>query len=157
MNGRCSPKVPQDATEEEKEGWEEAHNDDYYDARTPKIDRKEEFKSITENAAVLPTGESWTSKLAGDTQTYNKKNGDDGTVSYAVNVLKSLRWPGAVTVCKEAKFTNVYVGNGMKREDVVALAPPVVEAEAADLQEQLEPTPFNEPPPVVQQEEEEAE
>jgi hypothetical protein len=57
---------------------------------------------------------SWISKVVGDPQQYIK---GEGQVSYAVNVLKSIRWPGAVTVSKGGKFTNVYVGYGVKRVD----------------------------------------
>lgn len=57
---------------------------------------------------------SWISKVVGDPQQYTK---GEGQVSYAVNVLKSIRWPGAITVSKGGKFTNVYVGYGVKRVD----------------------------------------
>lgn len=40
----------------------------------------------------------WLSKLVGDTQPYNQLPPKEGQVSYAVNVIKSLRWPGALTV-----------------------------------------------------------
>ena len=57
---------------------------------------------------------AWISKVVGDTQQYNKQVGE-GTQSYAVNVIKSLRWPGSVTVAKGGKFTTVYVGWGLKK------------------------------------------
>jgi len=41
----------------------------------------------------------------------------EGTVSYAVNVVRSLRWPGAVTVAKGGKFCNFYIGYGLKKGD----------------------------------------
>jgi len=31
--------------------------------------------------------------------------------------MKSLRWPGAVTVAKGGKFSSIYVGDGCKRGD----------------------------------------
>ena len=37
--------------------------------------------------------------------------------SYAVNMLTSNRWPGAVTVAKGGKFCNIYIGDGLKRGD----------------------------------------
>ena len=40
---------------------------------------------------------SWTSKVCGDTQVYND---GEASLCYAVNVIRSLRWPGAVTVAK---------------------------------------------------------
>jgi hypothetical protein len=56
------------------------------------------------------------------------------TVSYAVNVVKSLRWPGAVTVAKGGKHTNIYVGYGIKRVDpsFYPTSPPVVDSEPTD-------------------------
>jgi len=59
------------------------------------------FRAINEDAPVsglpagLETGFAWISKVVGDTQPYTR---GEGTVSYSVNVIKSLRWPGAVTV-----------------------------------------------------------
>jgi len=41
----------------------------------------------------------------------------DGNTTYAVNVIKSLRWPGSVTVAKGGKFCSIYVGDGCKRGD----------------------------------------
>jgi hypothetical protein len=37
-------------------------------------------------------------------------------VNYAINVIKSLRWPGAVTVSKSGEYCNIYIGDGNKRE-----------------------------------------
>ena len=77
---------------------------------------------------------AWISKVVGDTQQYSK---GEGTVSYAVNVLKSVRWPGAITVCKGGKFTNVYVGYAVKRVDSSfnPTSPPSVEVEPTDASE----------------------
>lgn len=87
---------------------------------------------------------AWISKIAGDSQQYTK---GEANISYAVNVLKSIRWPGAVTVSKGGKFTNIYIGYGIKRVDSSfnPTAPPQVDSEPSDPIEQLEPTPFNEP------------
>lgn len=93
---------------------------------------------------------AWISKIAGDSQQYTK---GEATISYAVNVLKSIRWPGALTVCKGGKFTNVYIGYGIKRVDPSfnPTSPPQVDAEPSDPAEQPEPTPLQEP--VVKAEE----
>ena len=92
---------------------------------------------------------AWISKVVGDTQQYSK---GEATVSYAVNVLKSVRWPGAITVCKGGKFTNVYVGYAVKRVDPSfnPTTPPSVEVEPTDASEQPEPTPLNEPGVVAE-------
>jgi hypothetical protein len=58
---------------------------------------------------------SWTFKIVGDKQVYNMA--DDKTACYAVNVIRSLRWPGALTVSKGGKYLNFYLGFGMKRND----------------------------------------
>lgn len=83
----------------------------------------EQFRAINEHKGMPGTfkeegdaGTAWLSKLVGDPQVYSKGEGQ-GSVTYCVNVLRSLRWPGAVTVSKGGKFTNVYVGNGLKRGD----------------------------------------
>lgn len=60
---------------------------------------------------------AWLSKVSGDTQQYNKDKGGEGTNSYAVNIIRSLRWPGAVTVSKGGKFCSIYVGDGIKSGD----------------------------------------
>ena len=120
----------------------------------------ERFRGINEHTPVVGMETAWVSKVAGDTQQYNlipnafKKQ--EGTTSYAVNVLKSLRWPGAVTVSKGGKFTNVYVGFGQKRVDPSfnPTEPPELMRDPVDSVEQPEPTPFNEPKVVEEKKEE---
>ncbi len=58
----------------------------------PILDR---FRSLNEDAPIAGLETAWLSKVVGDIQPYNYK---EGTITYAVNVIKSLRWPGAVTV-----------------------------------------------------------
>jgi len=62
-------------------------------------------------------------------------------------VLRSLRWPGAVTVSKGGKFTFVYVGYGLKRGDPSynPTEPPEVQKDPTDQQEMPEPTPLSAP------------
>ncbi|OLP93383.1 hypothetical protein AK812_SmicGene24717 [Symbiodinium microadriaticum] len=38
----------------------------------------------------------------------------DGTKSLRVTALRSLIWPGAITVVKGSKYANLYVGSAMK-------------------------------------------
>jgi hypothetical protein len=61
-----------------------------------------------------------------------------------VNVIRSLRWPGAVTVAKGGKFTNIYVGYGLKRGDPSfnPVEPPMVLSDPTDQSEMPEPTPL---------------
>ena len=93
---------------------------------------------------------SWISKVVGDTQLYNQAAPKEGTVSYAVNVIKSLRWPGAVTVSKGGKFTNIYVGHGLKfgASSYNPVEPPSVNADPDEDDEKDEPNPKTEPAPA---------
>lgn len=88
---------------------------------------------------------AWLSKVYGDQQQYRK--GEEATTAYCVNVLKSLRWPGALTVAKGGKFTSIYVGYGMKRGDPSynPIEPPEVQKDPIDQVEMPEPTPLEAP------------
>lgn len=77
----------------------------------------ERFRAINEMSPMPGMETCWLSKICGDTQQYNQTGGKEGTTTYSVNVLKSLRWPGAVTVQKGGKFCSVYVGYGLKSGD----------------------------------------
>ena len=57
----------------------------------------ERFRIVSEHT-VQGMEIAWLSKIVGDSQPYNQTGGKEGTVTYAVNVIKSLVWPGAVTV-----------------------------------------------------------
>ena len=75
---------------------------------------------------------SFTTKVCGDIQSYTGKG--DEPVSYAVNVIRSLRWPGAVTVSKGGQYCNIYVGDGLKKGDMSfnPIEPPMVMEDPAD-------------------------
>jgi len=75
------------------------------------------FRTINEHTPMKGLEFSWISKVVGDQQQYNVLPPKEGTVSYAVNVIRSLRWPGAITVAKGGKFCNFYVGYGLKKGD----------------------------------------
>lgn len=68
-------------------------------------------------------------------------------MTYAVNLLKSLRWPGAITVQKGGKFCSIYVGYGIKAGDASMnpTEPPEVQRDPEDLGEMPEPTPLQAP------------
>lgn len=135
-NGRTTHMAP--------DGLDEEAKDAYLAEMGEKDPQVERFRALNEHAPIAGMETAWISKVCGDAQQYNK---GEGTVCYAVNVLKSIRWPGAITVCKNGKFTNVYIGYGIKRVDSSfnPTVPPVVDMEPTDPTEQLEPTPFNEP------------
>ena len=104
----------------------------------------ERYKALNEDVPMTGLEFAWLSKIVGDIQPYNQLPPKEGTVTYAVNVLKSLRWPGAVTVAQNGKFANIYVGHGLKRGDVSfnPTEPPEVQRDPVDLVEQPEPTPL---------------
>lgn len=110
----------------------------------PIIDR---FRTLNEDAPILGLETSWQSKVVGDPQPYNQLPPKEGTATYAVNVIKSLRWPGAVTVSQNGKFASIYVGYGLKRGDVCfnPTEPPEVQRDPVDQSEQPEPTPLTAP------------
>lgn len=62
-------------------------------------------------------------------------------------MLKSLRWPGAITVQKGGKFCSIYVGYGIKAGDASMnpTEPPEVQRDPEDQEEMPEPTPLQAP------------
>lgn len=64
-----------------------------------------------------------------------------------MNVIKSLRWPGAITVQKGGVFCSIYVGDGIKKGDTSfnPTEPPEVMTDPKDLTERPEPTPLKPP------------
>lgn len=63
-------------------------------------------------------------------------------------MIKSLRWPGSVTVAKGGKFTTIYVGYGLKKGDPSynPIEPPAVQVDPEEEEEKPEPNPLTEPP-----------
>lgn len=134
--GRVTHLAPASMSEEEK---------DEYLVKVGETDPPvERFRALNEDAPMPGLETAWLSKVVGDVQPYNQLPPKDGTVTYAVNVLKSLRWPGALTVAQNGKFANIYVGHGLKRGDVSfnPTEPPDVMKDPADQVEQPEPTPL---------------
>ena len=130
--GRCTHTDPIGLDDEAK---------DEFMAKLAEEDKTEErFKAINEDITVPGLEAAWQSKVCGDQQQYNKVGGE-GTQSYAVNVIKSMRWPGAVTVAKNGQYCNFYVGDCIKRGDNLfnPTEPPEVMADPSELEEQPEP------------------
>lgn len=57
----------------------------------------------------------WRVKVVGDPIMHNKPNGDP--ITHAVVLIRNMRWPGTLTVWKEEKYANIYVGFGVKAID----------------------------------------
>ena len=115
------------------------------ETKDPTIPRFE--KGIDEHTQFPGEQPVWLSKVVGDTQLY-AEGGEGENVSYAVNVIKSLRWPGAITVAKGGKCTSIYVGYGLKKGDPSynPIEPPAVQEDPDEEAEMPEPNPLTEPP-----------
>ena len=137
-NGRCEHYVAPGLSEEDTAAALEAA-----EAAEPKVER---FRDIDAHDKFPGEQPSFLSKIAGDTQLYTE-GGEGETISYAVNVIRSLRWPGAVTVAKGGKHTSIYIGYGLKRGDPSynPIEPPAVQADPEEVVERPEPTPLTEP------------
>ena len=133
-------------THAEPEGLDEEAKEEYMNKLAEEDKTEERFRTINEDNALKGYESAWISRVVGDQQQYNQAS-KEGTVCYAVNVLKSLYWPGAYTVAKGGKFTNIYVGYGMKRGDnsFNPTEPPMVQQDPQEQAEMPEPTPLNEP------------
>ena len=103
----------------------------------PPVDK---LRSITEDSPIgtLPC---WSLRIVGDRGSYSFP---DGEKSYAVTLIQSRRWPGAVTVCQGSLFINFYCGYGLCAEGPIFLPtePFGVLSEPAEIDEAPEPFPF---------------
>lgn len=136
--GRCThvqPNVPEDDLPAAMEELE---------AKDPTVER---FRDIGEHQLFAAEQPCWISKVVGDTQQYTE-GGEGENISYAINVIKSLRWPGSTTVSKGGKCTTVYVGYGLKKGDPSynPIEPPEVCQDPEEEEEKPEPNPQTEPP-----------
>ena len=88
----------------------------------------------------------WKIKVVGDQIMHNRANGDP--ITHAVILVKNLRWPGTLTVWKEEKFSNIYIGYGIKAigENYYPTQLIKIDKDPIDLEEQKEPFPEKEPP-----------
>mmetsp|Transcript_63694 Transcript_63694/g.73021 ORF Transcript_63694/g.73021 Transcript_63694/m.73021 type:complete len:468 (+) Transcript_63694:57-1460(+) len=102
--GRTSHLAPEGIPEDEAEDAMAAilENDPVVEERTRTADQDTPLEGL-EIAYI--------SKLVGDPQQYKDAAGD---ISYAVCIMKSLRWPGALTAAQNGKWANIYVGYGTK-------------------------------------------
>jgi hypothetical protein len=67
-------------------------------------------------------------------------------------VIKSLQWPGAVTVQKGKSYLNIYMGYGVKHLDTCwnPIQPANVMADPDAKIEKPEPTPLTAPPDPIE-------
>jgi len=105
MNGATTWPNPDDIEDEDTRKKIEQYREDE-PPRGP-------LASIADDKPGLEEGGSkdWILKQTGDKGLYKF---EDNAKSYICTVVKSMRWPGAVTVAQGTKFSNLYVGYGFK-------------------------------------------
>merc|ERR1719498_1747457 len=85
----------------------------------------------------------WVFKQFGDTSLYNSGSSDASAKprSNAVTCVRSLTWPGAVTVAQNSNMVQLYVGYGLAagQSDFFPSMLPDVQEEPEDPLEQPEP------------------
>lgn len=91
----------------------------------------ERFRDLTQDTPMTGLETSWLVRVCGDTQQYRV---GEGNKTYATTMIKSLRWPGAVTVVKGGKFQACYVGDGVKfgGPSYFPVEPPEVQSDPVD-------------------------
>ena len=125
----------------------EEERDDALGALEEKDPSCDKLRALNEDAPWLGIEEAspWTFTVKGDKQKYAL--GDDGETTYATLVIRSLQWPGALTVCKNGKFANIYMGYGLKHGGVCfnPTSPEDIMEDPKDIVEKPEPTPLEAP------------
>ena len=117
---------------------------------------EERLKPITRDREVMGLGKSWVHRHVGDIQEYSEKPPKKGKCTFAVNILKSLWWPGVSIVQQNERWMHFYLGNGLKVETqkVYPIYPPIIRDDPVDRQEMPEPYPETQPEDPKEQEEE---
>ena len=88
----------------------------------------------------------WKVKVVGDQMVHNRAEGEP--IIHAIVLIRNTRWPGTLTVWKEGKFANIYVGFGIKATDSPYSPTQLkrIDNDPEDTNEQREPNPEKEPP-----------
>lgn len=124
----------------------------------PSIENQvERMKSISEDEGYkVKEGEGenanevdkkyWKVKVVGDQMVHNRAEGEP--IIHAIVLIRNMRWPGTLTVWKEGKFANIYVGFGIKATDSPYSPTQLkrIDNDPEDANEQREPNPEKEPP-----------
>mmetsp|Transcript_28651 Transcript_28651/g.50966 ORF Transcript_28651/g.50966 Transcript_28651/m.50966 type:complete len:233 (+) Transcript_28651:473-1171(+) len=115
----------------------------------------ERLKPISNDDQIPGYSAGWANRLAGDTQLFELPPPKKGTTTNAVNVVRSLWWPGAFTVQQNGAWINFYVGDGLKApvKTYYPTQPPLILLEPNDPAEMAEPTPKERPKPEAVDEE----
>merc|ERR1711953_734900 len=145
-----------------REPPEEVDEEDGEGAESNKVRKRmlAEMESDPARDPIRPLdgdGLEWAIKQYGDIAKYRNPNPDPESLpwkgrprSNAVTCLRSLTWPGSVTVAQHANMVSLYVGYGLaaKAPDFFPSMLPDVQEEPEDPIEQVEPQPIDGPPPV---------
>lgn len=108
---------------------------------------EDRLKPLDRDAAPAGFDSAWISRYLGDAQEYELTFPIKGKVTYAVNVLRSMWWPGAVAVQQNGKLLHFYLGDGMKSatKKYFPVRPPMIIDDPVDRQEVKDPYPENKP------------
>jgi len=110
-----------------------------------RIEAKDPFeprlKPITQDKPVGGYKNAWKLKVYGDYASYNSLGKEPTKTSYGAVSVKSIIWPGAVTVYNNKQWQSLYVGHGFKlwNNEFYPYDPQTVQVEHPDPEEQPEP------------------
>jgi len=91
---------------------------------TPIKEDLSELEFVPAGGDDEPPPPAWNIKVYGDKGKYQFPDDQGGEKTYRVTAVRSLIWPGAVTVAQGNRFANLYVGYGLK---CASLVPPSVD------------------------------
>jgi len=134
------PEVPEGEEIEPEELMRRIEAKDPYEPRLKSI-CDDNNVCVSKNKKINP----WVVRMCGDSTEYKSDSGK--TVCNGVVVARSLQWPGAFNFYHNGQYSQVYVGNALKYEEVqfFPVNPPTVLADPKEYDIQPEPTPLEEP------------
>lgn len=74
------------------------------------------LKPITHDAKAKGGASAWSIRAVGDSTSYVAANPIQPHQNYGVVVVRSNTWPGATTFFTQGRWTQIYVGDGIKYE-----------------------------------------
>eukprot|EP00403_Amphidinium_massartii_P013133 CAMPEP_0178410292 /NCGR_PEP_ID=MMETSP0689_2-20121128/20903_1 /TAXON_ID=160604 /ORGANISM="Amphidinium massartii, Strain CS-259" /LENGTH=437 /DNA_ID=CAMNT_0020031461 /DNA_START=68 /DNA_END=1381 /DNA_ORIENTATION=+ len=132
-NGKTThPEIPE----------EEEDNEEVNQQRKKMMEEQEADPLRDQIRTIEEDGLQWVIRQVGDNAVYvDPTNPAVPSKSRAVTLIRSLTWPGAVTVSRSGVFQNFYVGYGISSDtpDFFYRAPPDVQEEPVDPGEPEEP------------------
>ncbi|KAL4493537.1 hypothetical protein ABPG72_007545 [Tetrahymena utriculariae] len=148
--GRATFYIDPTLDQEKQDALQEiANSDENQSERLKEItDEKTPYPGDTENEEPNP---NWYVREYGDLQQFNQ---EEGTAIYGVVVLRNKTWNGHYTVCNNQRWSNIYIGYGLKTNQIpfVPPQPDDLQAEVDDTDEFPEPN-HKDPPPKEDNEE----